>query len=85
MTRVEALLAELSARHRNQDPRFLTAVRPLVARVVDPGLPEAERVRLLELVAETFERDVQVRRDCLAAKDAWAGYIAALLPLLRDR
>jgi hypothetical protein len=82
MTRVDAILAELSARHRNHDPRFLALVRPMVAQIVDPGMPEGERVRLLELVAETFERDVQVRRDCAAAKAAWGKLFATLQKLL---
>lgn len=82
MERLDALLLELSQRHRNQDPRFLAAVRPMVATILDPGTPEHARVPLLELLAETFERDVQVREDLARARVAWAGFFANLRKLL---
>jgi hypothetical protein len=82
MTRVDALIAELSARHQNRDPRFLAAVRPLVERLLDPATPEPARVPLLELLAETFERDVAVRANCAAAQDALQRAVANLRRLL---
>lgn len=82
MERIDSLLLELSARHRNQDPRFLTAVRPMVATILDSGTPTAARVPLLELLAETFERDVQIRRDIAAAQAAWRDFFARLQRLL---
>ncbi|MBM4063432.1 MAG: hypothetical protein FJ265_20380 [Planctomycetes bacterium] len=82
MTRAEALLLELSRRHRNTDPRFLAAVRPLIERVLDPGTPEPARVPLLELLAETFERDAQVRKDLAIARESWAAFFASLRRLL---
>lgn len=78
MTRADSLLNELSLRHRNRDARFLAAVRPLVERIVDPSLPEPARVSLLELLAETFERDTQVRRDLGRLREAWDRLIADL-------
>lgn len=82
MERIDSLLLELSTRHRNHDPRFLTAVRPMVATILDPGTPEAARVPLLELLAETFERDVQVRRDIANAHTAWGEFFARLRKLI---
>lgn len=78
MERIDSLLQELSSRHRNHDARFLAAVRPVVASILDTGTPEHARVALLELLAETFERDVQVRRDCAAAQAGIAAWFAAL-------
>ena len=82
MTRVESLLTELSQRHRNSDPRFLAAVRPIVERIVDPALSEDVRVPLLELLAETFERDVQVRLDLRRMRQAWDQMVVDLQKLL---
>ncbi len=82
MTRIDSLLEELSARHRNQDPRFLAAVRPLAERILDPATPEPSRVPLLELLAETFERDARTRTDLAAASALWAQFFARLRRLL---
>jgi hypothetical protein len=82
MTRLDALLAELRSRHRNEDPKFLDAVRPIAERILDPALPEAVRVPLLERLAETFERDVQIRRDTARALAAWQDFVARLRLLL---
>ena len=78
MDRVDSLLQELSSRHRNHDPRFLAAVRPLVVSILDGGTPEPCRINLLEQLAETFERDVQVRTDCARSLAGLAGWLAAL-------
>jgi hypothetical protein len=83
MTRVDSLLQELSARHGNRDPRFLAAVRPMVERILAPGLADEARTSLLEMLAETCERDVAVRRDCAAAREHLAAFFAQLLRLLR--
>lgn len=82
MTRVDSLLLELSSRHRNHDPRFLAAVRPMVERIVDPATPEQARVPLLEMLAETFERDLQVRTDLAKAQQHWVDFFAHLKKLL---
>lgn len=85
MSRVDALLEELSARHDNRDPRFLAAVRPMIERILDPTTPVASRVPLLELLAQTFERDVQIRRDFAAASLGVQQFFAALRRLLEGR
>jgi len=82
MERVDFLLSELSQRHQNQDPRFLAAVRPMVVTILDPATPEHARVPLLELLAETFERDAQVRRDLGKALAGWNRFFASLRKLL---
>jgi hypothetical protein len=82
MERVDSLLQELASRHRNDDPRFLAAVRPMVVTILDPATPEHARVPLLELLAETFERDVQVRRDLGRARASWDSFFASLRKLL---
>ena len=83
MDRIDSLLQELSSRHRNDDSRFLAAVRPMVAGILDPATPEDRRVPLLELLAETFERDVQVRRDTGRALAAWQQWFSSIQRLLR--
>jgi len=80
--RIDALLAELTARHGNDDPQFLAAVRPMVARILEPAIPSAARVPLLELLAETFERDLQVRRDLAVAREQWQRFFAHLRQML---
>jgi hypothetical protein len=63
MDRVDTIIRELSSRHRNADDRFLAAVRPMVERILEPGTPADARVPLLEMLAETFERDARMRED----------------------
>lgn len=82
MTRVDALLQELSARHRHHDARFLSAVRPLVESMLDPAIAADRRVGLLELLAETFERDLAIRRDTALARQHLQQYLAQLRELL---
>lgn len=84
MDRVDRLMQELASRHGNADAGFLTAVRPLVERILDPKLSEALRVPLLEMLAETFERDVQIRTDLGIARAGWARFFAQLQQRLRD-
>lgn len=83
MDRVDSLIHELSTRHQNSNPRFLAAVRPMVVNILDPATPEEARVPLMEMLAETFERDVQVRRDSEATKVALAAFFERLKRMLR--
>ena len=83
MDRVDTLIAELSCRHQNTDTRFLAAVRPIVAKILDDKTPEEARVPLLEMLAETFARDVTVRANCESARVAWAEFAERLLRLLK--
>jgi len=78
MNRVDAILSELSARHHKVSAEFLVAVRPMVERILDPNTPEHTRVPLLELLAETVERDVKVRDDAVAARAELVEFFAAI-------
>lgn len=78
MDRADSLLLELQHRHRNHDPRFLAAVRPMVDRILDPGMPIAARVPLLELLAETFQRDAEIRSDTAASLRGLAEWVQAM-------
>lgn len=82
MTRVDAILLELQQRHRNADPAFLAAIRPIVERIFDAGTPEPARVPLLEMLAETFERDRDNRANLASAKENFARFFADLRRLL---
>lgn len=83
MDRVDTLIAELSSRHQNKDERFLTAVRPIVEKILDDKTPEDVRVPLLEMLAETFERDVTIRANGEAAQLAWKQFTEVLKRLLK--
>ncbi|MFO1076372.1 MAG: hypothetical protein U1E73_01445 [Planctomycetota bacterium] len=78
MSRVDALLSELQSRHRNDDPQFLAAIRPAIERILDDATPEHARVALLEMLAETFERDRRNRENIAAARDGIARFFAEL-------
>jgi len=83
MDRVDTLITELSSRHHNTDEKFLTAVRPIVEKILDDKTPEEARVPLLEMLAETFERDVNIRTNGEAAQLAWKQFTEVLLRLLK--
>lgn len=83
MERVDNLIAELASRYNNQDPQFLAAVRPAVVKILDEKTPEHARVPLLEMLAETFERDARSKQSCAAAKVAIAQWAETLRRLLR--
>ncbi len=78
VARVDSLIAELSSRHRNEDPRFLTAVRPIAERILALPLPDDRRCALLEMLAETFERDVAIRVNTAAAIEGWQRFLSDL-------
>ncbi len=82
MPRVERILNELRARYGN-DERFTERLRPMLKRIVDPSVSDESQVSLLELAAETCERDSQIKRDGEAARAAWDEYIQILLRLVR--
>ncbi len=60
--RADALIDELAARHGNA-PEFLEQIRPMVVRILHPDTPDASRPQLLELVAETCERQLTIKRN----------------------
>ena len=84
MTRTDALITELSRRHDNAHPEFLAAVRPLVDRILEPGISDSARIELMEMLAETFERDVAIRRDLQRAQQGFDAFFAELRRILED-
>lgn len=68
--RVDSLLAELQARHSTQ-PEFMDQLRPLVERILADATPEDSRPRLLELVAETCERQTMIEKNSEAMRAAF--------------
>lgn len=68
--RVDGLLAELQARHKTQ-PEFMEQLRPLLERILDDDTPEDCRPRLLELVAETCERQTRIAQATEALRAAF--------------
>jgi hypothetical protein len=54
----------------------------MVERILDPTLSDAARVQLLELLAETFERDVQIREATAASLVALRAWVANMKRLL---
>ena len=82
MSRVDSLIAELRARH-GDDGNFFDHLRPLIEKIFDPATPEQSRNSLLELAAETCERNQEIRSNCDAAQRAWQSYVANLTVALR--
>jgi len=81
VTRADSLISELAARHGNQDASFLTAIRPMVERLLDHATPESSPADLLELLTETFARDAMLRRDLEAARQHRSEYLRRLRSL----
>jgi hypothetical protein len=63
VTCADSLIRELAARHGNHDASFLTAIRPMVERILDDAPPEGSPADLLELLTEIFEREAMLRRE----------------------
>lgn len=83
-SRSDSLLGELAQRH-GADPELLHQLRPAAERILDPGLPESDRLRLLELLAETCERAVHLRRDCARIQAGFAAMFADLAHHIRNQ
>ena len=79
-SRVESLLAELQARHGNS-AEFFAQLRPAIERILDDGTPAEARPHLLELVAETCERDLEIR----AGSERLRAALRAMFDDLADR
>ena len=79
--RVDSLLAELEARYPTGDG-FVDTLRPMAERILDAGTPEQHRPALLEMLAETCDRQIQIERNCARAIEAWRGFIDQLKILL---
>lgn len=77
--RVEKILAELQSRYDLQDD-FLAKLRPMVSTVLSDEIDDEQRTGLLEMVAETCERDLRLRKGSVALKSA----LQSLVDTLRE-
>ena len=59
--RVDRLIAELTARYELQE-RFIKQLRPAIERIFSDEIPEDRRPYLLEVVAQTCQNDLMIRR-----------------------
>ncbi len=80
--RVEGLLAELQARHKTE-PEFMEKLRPELERILSDDTSEDSRIRLLELVAETCERQTQISRSCDALLEVFDGMFEQLRSMIQ--
>ncbi len=81
--RTENLLAELKCRFGIDEP-FAQRLRPTVKRILDPALPDSARLQLLELLAETCERESTLRRETTRTQAALSAFSAQIDLLLRS-
>ena len=80
--RVEGLLAELQTRHKTE-PEFMEKLRPELERILSDDTSEDSRIRLLELVAETCERQTQIARSCNALLEVFDGMFEQLRSMIQ--
>ena len=59
---------ELTQRYDLREP-FRSRLRPLLERILAPDVPEERRVFLLEMVAESCQRDQRIRATFGLLKD----------------
>jgi hypothetical protein len=69
--RARHLLDELTVRYDLQ-PEFVARLAPTVEQILAPALSEDQRITLLELLAETCDRDQRLRRDFGAIREGLA-------------
>jgi len=67
--RVDHLLEELTSRYDLQD-RFLKQVRPMVEKMFADDITEERRTVLLEVLAQTCQNDLMIRRRFAALEVA---------------
>lgn len=83
VSRVDSLLAELTARH-GLSADYAARLRPLVERLLEPGIPEATRPALMELLAETCERQRRIEESGKQMKQAVQEFFAELGKLIQQ-
>jgi hypothetical protein len=75
--RVDHLLEELTARYELQD-RFLKQVRPFVDRIFSDEISEERRTKLLEVLAQTCQNDLLIRRRFAAIEVALKDLVSTI-------
>jgi len=78
--RPDRILDELTARYDLQE-RFLEKLRPMVEKIFSEDIRDSDRTMLLEMLAETCERDRQLREGSEALRQAFVQLIATLRAL----
>lgn len=66
--RIEHLLSELTQRYELTD-EFAGKLRPMIATIFSDEIRDEDRTQLLEMVAETCERDLRMRRGSVKLKE----------------
>lgn len=82
--RIDSLLAELESRYPNTNG-FVASLRPVANKILDRRTPEELRPTLLEMLAETCDRHVQIQRNSAGALSAWSAFAEELQRLLQRR
>jgi hypothetical protein len=75
--RTTRLLDELTLRYKLED-RFLDKVKPIAENILALDMPEGRRTELLEMLAETCQRDLTIREATSAAREAWQSFMEDL-------
>ncbi len=75
--RSDRLLSELKQRY-GLSKRFVDKVRPVVGQILDLEIPEGKRTELLELLAESCQRDSLIRKSTAEATLGWQRFMAEL-------
>ncbi|MBI4878649.1 MAG: hypothetical protein HY812_03185 [Planctomycetes bacterium] len=77
-SRVDGLLAELASRYSLTE-RFLAELRPTLVTILADEQLSAHRTHLLEQVAETCQRDQELRRAFAALRRSLQQFFARLV------
>ncbi|MEZ5987558.1 MAG: hypothetical protein R3F30_00225 [Planctomycetota bacterium] len=80
--RTEKLLAELAGRYDLRS-RFVAKLRPIARQILHGKLDEERRIQLLELLAETCDRDLRIRREANKAQEAVEQFFDRLRQMLQ--
>lgn len=75
--RVEHLLEELTSRYDLQD-RFVKQVRPMVEKIFSDDVTEERRTVLLEVLAQTCQNDLLIRRRFAALEVALKDLVSTI-------
>lgn len=78
--RTTRILAELTERYDLQAD-FVQKVRPMVDTIFSDDIKDEDRTALLEVLAETCERDLRMRKGSAALREALTGLVDTLKEL----
>lgn len=75
--RIDHLLEELTSRYELQD-RFVKQVRPMVEKIFSDDVTEERRTVLLEVLAQTCQNDLLIRRRFAALEIALKDLVSTI-------